>query len=330
MSVDGQATARFDRFRTDFEALREQVGQVVVGQEEAVQCVLTALAVGGHVLLEGLPGLGKTVLARTLADVADVMFRRIQCTSDLMATDVIGTYVIMETPQGRRTFEFQKGPLFANVVLADQINRTPPKTQSAMLEAMDAPFVTVSTETFELPRPHFIIATQNPLDSEGTFPLPEAQLDRFLLTASMRRPSGEELETMLDRTTGTEDPITRTVVDADGIAQMAQTVRLVSIEGDVRRRAVALVTATHPDDPQAPDDVRRYVRHGSSPRGARALVLASKARAILAGRDRVATEDLSQVAPAALAHRLVLTFEGQAEGVRPEDLIEKVVETVGG
>ena len=321
---------KFEAFRTDFENLRREIGKAFVGQEEVVEGVLTALVVGGHVLLEGLPGMGKTALAHILAEVVDVSFQRIQCTPDLMSADIIGTYVIMETPEGRRTFEFQRGPLFSNILLADQITRAMPKTQSALLEAMDDTTVTVSTETFELPLPYFVIATQNPLELEGTFPLPEAQLDRFLFKLTMERPTPEEMETILDRTTEAEAVITQPILDGQRILDMGDLVRQVKIDGDVRRKAIRLVTFTDPADSGAPDLVRRYVAHGAGPRGAQAVVLAAKTKALLAGRREVAPADIRGVSRMCLRHRIALNFDGQAEGISPDALLEQIVSQVPG
>jgi len=321
---------KFEAFRTDFESLRREIGKAFVGQAEVVEGVLTALVIGGHVLLEGLPGMGKTALAHILADVLDVSFQRIQCTPDLMSADIIGTYVIMETPEGRRTFEFQRGPLFSNIVLADQITRAMPKTQSALLEAMDDTTVTVSTETFELPLPYFVIATQNPLELEGTFPLPEAQLDRFLFKLTMMRPTPEEMETILDRTTESEAVITQPVVDGKRILEMGDLVRQIKIDADLRRKAIRLVTSTDPTDTTAPDLVRRYVAHGTGPRGAQALILAAKTQALVAGRREVAAEDIRGVYAMSLRHRIALNFDGQAEGISPESILEQIVSQAPG
>ncbi len=321
---------KFEAFRSDFESLRREVGKAFVGQTEVVEGVLTALVIGGHVLIEGLPGMGKTSLAHTLADVLDTSFQRIQCTPDLMSADIIGTYVIMETPEGRRTFEFQRGPLFSNIVLADQITRAMPKTQSAMLEAMDDTTVTVSTETFELPLPYFVIATQNPLELEGTFPLPEAQLDRFLFKLTMARPTPEELETILDRTTESEAVIIQPIVDGPRILEMGELVRHVKIGTDLRRKAIRLVTSTDPSDSTAPEVVQRYVAHGAGPRGAQALILAAKTQALLAGRSEVAPGDVRRIAATALRHRIALNFDGQAEGIAPDALVDQVISQVPG
>ena len=269
MSVASEIEQKLASFREDFNALRHEVGKRIVGQEQAVDLVLTALVAGGHVLIEGLPGLGKTELARTLAAVIDAGFQRIQCTSDLMPADVIGTYVIMETPQGRRTFEFQKGPLFANLVLIDQVNRAMPRTQSALLEAMDEQAITVSTETFRLPEPYCIIATQNPLDLEGTYPLPPAEVDRFLLKVLLDPPNVQQLERILEMTTDAASVKLRAVVDGPRILEMGQLMRQVPLAAEIRRQAVAIVAATGPENPQAPPSVRRYVRYGASPRARR-------------------------------------------------------------
>ena len=323
-SIDIQA--KLDGFRTDFEALKHEIGKVVVGQEDVINGVLTALVSGGHVLIEGLPGLGKTVLVRTLADVLDLSFQRIQCTPDLMPTDVIGTYVIMETPQGRRTFEFQKGPLFANIVLADQVNRAMPKTQSALLEAMDEDTVTVSTETFHLPDPYFVIATQNPLEMEGTYPLPEAQIDRFFFKLVVTPPDCDQIEQILERTTGITDPALKTVADAARIREMGELARQVGIADNVRRWAISVVAATHPQSEQATGPVKKYVRHGCSPRAAQAMVLGAKVAAILEGRRDVSVDDIRAVAHAALRHRLILNFDAQAEDVEADDLIDGILD----
>jgi MoxR-like ATPase len=328
MSTTSDIQRQLDRFREDFDALEREIGKVMVGQEDVIEGVLAAVIAGGHVLLEGLPGLGKTVLVRSLADVVDLSFQRIQCTPDLMPADIIGTYVIMETPQGRRTFEFQKGPLFANIVLADQINRTTPKTQASLLEAMDEEAITVSTETFDLPQPYFVIATQNPLEMEGTYPLPEAQIDRFLFKLVVRPPSVAQIEQILDRTTEEEQPVTKTVVDGARLLEMGELVRKVPVVADVRRFGISLVAATHPDSELAPESVRRYVRYGASPRGAQALVLGAKTRAILDGRYNVSAADFRAVAPAALRHRVILNYEGQAESVEPDTVIQSILDVV--
>jgi MoxR-like ATPase len=330
MNVLSEMEQKLASFREDFNALRQEVGKRIVGQEETIDLVLTALVVGGHVLVEGLPGLGKTELARSLAAVVDAGFQRIQCTSDLMPADAIGTYVIMETPQGRRTFEFQKGPLFANIVLLDQVNRAMPRTQSALLQAMDEQAITVSTETFRLPEPYFIIATQNPLDLEGTYPLPPAQVDRFLLKVLMGPPDAPQLERILEMTTEAAPVKLRAVVDGRRILEMGQLVRQVPLAAEMRRRAVAIVAATAPDNPHAPPLVRRYVHFGASPRGAQALVLTAKVRAILDGRNHVSADDLRAAAYAALRHRLTLNYEGQAEEVRSEALIEELLSAAAG
>jgi MoxR-like ATPase len=312
-------------FGNDFAALKREVGKRIVGQEEAVRATLIALLAGGHVLIEGLPGTGKTLLARTIAAALDVTFHRVQCTPDLVPTDLIGTYVIMETPQGRRTFEFQRGPLFANVVLADQINRTTPKTQSAMLEAMDETSITVSTESFPLPRPFLIVATQNPLEMEGTYPLPEAQIDRFMFKVATRLPTGDEMLQIVERTTGAEELSLEKAIDCRRLLEMGELVRRVSVSDGVRRLAVELTVATQPDHPKAPASVRKFVRYGSSPRGAQAIVLGAKATALLAGRTQVSPDDCRAVAGMALRHRLAWNVDGLAENVSADAVIDEIL-----
>lgn len=316
-------------FHEDYETLARELGKRIVGLEETIEGLLWALMAGGHVLLEGPPGLGKTSLVRTLAEVLPLSFQRIQCTSDLVPADVIGTYVIMETPQGRRSFEFQKGPLFANLVLADQINRTSPKTQSALLEAMDEPVITVSTETFRLPEPYLLVATQNSVDMEGTFPLPEAQLDRFFVKLLVRAPSEDELDEILRRNTAAEVAPVRKVLDAAQILEARESVRAVDLGESVRRWAVRLVVATDPTSGRAPDSVRRYVRSGASPRAAQSMILAAKVRALSQQRDAVSEDDVRAVCRPTLRHRIAMNFEGLAEGVDPDAIIDEVLESLG-
>lgn len=328
MNATGGIEQDFESFRADLRALREGIARSIVGQEEPINLVLTALVMGGHLLLEGLPGTGKTALARALAIALDLTFHRVQCTADLTPADLIGTYVITETPQGRRQFEFQRGPLFSNLVLADQINRTAPKTQAALLEAMEEATVTVATETFALPRPYLVVATQNPLEMEGTFPLPEAQLDRFAFCVAMGTANAREMEEILDRTAGPQRPNLGKLMDGRRVLELGQVATRMPIHDAMRRWAIALVSATQPNDPHAPPEVRRYLRYGAGLRALQALVLGAKVRAILEGRSSVAAEDVRRVAPAALCHRLVLNFEGRAENVRPDEIVERVLEAV--
>ena len=326
MNHDDELRAQFDQFRKDFAALRAEIGKLIVGHDEVVQGTLTALISGGHVLLEGVPGLGKTRLVRTLADCLAIKFQRVQFTPDLMPADLTGTNVVVESPEGQRRFEFQPGPVFTNVLLADEINRATPKTQSALLEAMQERTVTVASQTHPLPEPYFVMATQNPLEMEGTYPLPEAQLDRFLLKLIVTFPSASEIETILDRTTETAEPQVTPIMDGEQVLAMGRLARQIPVADEVRRYAIAIVLATHPDRESAPQMTRKYVRYGASPRGAQALVLSAKIRAILDHRYNVAREDLAAVAHAALRHRLILNFEGQAEGVSSDDVIDAVLE----
>jgi len=289
---------------------------------------LTALIAGGHVLLEGVPGLGKTLLVRTLADALHLKFQRIQFTPDLMPADLIGTNVVLESPEGGRRFEFQPGPIFANLLLADEINRATPKTQSALLEAMQERSVTVAGKTHILERPFFVMATQNPLEMEGTYPLPEAQLDRFFFKLLVKFPSAEDLEAILDRTTEATEPRAEPVFDGRRIVELSQLARRIPIAGELRRYAIALVMATHPEGEYATEMSRRYVRYGSSPRGAQALILAAKISAILDHRYHVAREDIRAAALPALRHRLILNFEGQAENVQADDIIGNLLDAV--
>jgi MoxR-like ATPase len=320
---------QLDSFRADFLRLRKEIGKVIVGQGDIVEGTLAGLIAGGHVLLEGVPGLGKTLLVRTLADALHLKFQRIQFTPDLMPADLIGTNIVMETPEGGRKFEFQRGPVFANVVLADEINRATPKTQSALLEAMQEHSVTVAGHTYKLPEPFFVLATQNPLEMEGTYPLPEAQLDRFFFKLLVRFPSMADLETILDRTTEATTPKAEPIFDGDRILSLSLLVRKIPVAAEVRRYGIALVMATHPEHELAAPMTKQYVRYGSSPRGAQAMILAAKLKAILDHRYHVSREDLRAVAPMALRHRLILNFEGQAEGVAPDQVVENILETVG-
>jgi MoxR-like ATPase len=325
-----EVKAQLDQFRADFDGLRREVGKVIVGLSEIVDDTLTALIAGGHVLLEGVPGLGKTLLVRTLADCLSLKFQRIQFTPDLMPADLIGTNVMLETPEGGRRFEFQRGPVFANLLLADEINRATPKTQSALLEAMQERSVTVAGTTHRLAPPFFVLATQNPLEMEGTYPLPEAQLDRFFFKLLVKFPSAAELETILDRTTEAVEPHAQPIFDGQRIVELSQLARQIPIADDLRRYGVALILATHPENPLASDKTRRFVRYGSSPRGAQALILAAKIRAILDHRYHVSREDMRACAHAALRHRLILNFEGQAENIQPDDIIDDIMRSVDG
>ena len=330
MSISASETmeARAEEFRTAYNKVKAEIGKVIVGHDEIVHGVLTCLFVGGHALLEGVPGLGKTLLVRTLADALRLKFQRIQFTPDLMPADLIGTNVVLETPEGGRKFEFQQGPVFANVLLADEINRATPKTQSALLEAMQEHSVTVAGQTYRLPQPFFVMATQNPLEMEGTYPLPEAQLDRFFCKLLVKYPKIAELETILDRTTESIKPQAEPVLSGERILEMAQLARQIPIAAEIRRYGLTLVMATHPEHELAADITRRFVRYGSSPRGAQAMILGAKIRAILDHRYHVAKEDIREMAPAVLRHRLILNFEGQAEGVASDTVIEEILKTV--
>jgi MoxR-like ATPase len=317
-----------EAFRESAAAIEEQVGRVIVGQRELVRHTLVTLLAGGNALLEGVPGLGKTMLVRTLAQAIDCDFSRIQFTPDLMPADIVGTNLIVEDESGRRQFQFEPGPIFANLVLADEINRATPKTQSAMLEAMQERSVTVAKTTRRLAEPFFVLATQNPLEMEGTYPLPEAQLDRFFFKIDVPFPTVDELVEIANRTTGAAVPQAEAVADGPMIVALQALARGVPIADHVTAYAARLLKSTHPDDPGAPDAVCRYVRYGASPRGMQAMILAGKIMALLDGRYNVAFDDLRQAAVPALRHRLILNFEAQAEGVTTDGVIRSVLEEV--
>jgi MoxR-like ATPase len=328
MNITEETKLRLDQFRTDFELLRSEIGKVIVGQREILDDTLISLIAGGHVLLEGVPGLGKTLTVRTLADALHLSFHRIQFTPDLMPADLIGTNMVIEGPDGRHVFEFQKGPLFANVLLADEINRATPKTQSALLESMQEHSVTVAGMTHKLSEPFFVMATQNPLEMEGTYPLPEAQLDRFFCKLLVQYPKATDLEIILDRTTESENPVAEAVLNGQRILEMSTLARQIPISDEVRRYGIALVMATHPEHELAAEPTRQFVRYGASPRGLQALILGAKIRAILDSRYHVAREDLRTMALPVLRHRLILNFEGQAEGVSTDAVIRKILKLV--
>jgi len=317
------------RFKDDFQSLRAEVSKRIVGQQPIVDGVLTALIAGGHVLLEGVPGLGKTLLVRTLSEVLDAPFSRIQFTPDLMPADLIGTSVLAEGPGGSKDFQFRKGPLFANVVLADEINRATPKTQSALLEAMQEHSVTVGGTSHQLEGLFFVLATQNPLEMEGTYPLPEAQLDRFLMKLQVPFPSVEDMEMIMDRTTAQESAPPDCIMTADRVLELRDLSRRIPIADEVRRYAILLIMGTHPEHKTATPMVKQFVRYGSSPRGSQAAILCAKIRAVLDGRYHVAKEDIHDVAHATLRHRVMLNFEGQAEGITVDSIVDDLLEHVG-
>jgi len=316
-----------EQFRETAVSIESEIARVIVGQRGVVRTVLVGILAGGHVLLEGVPGLGKTMLIRTLAQALDLDFSRIQFTPDLMPADITGTDIMEEQATGQRGFRFQHGPIFANLVLADEINRATPKTQSALLEAMQEKTVTVANTTYGLPAPFFVLATQNPIEQEGTYPLPEAQLDRFLFKIDVGFPSAEELNEILARTTGQENPIAGKAADGPRLLAMQALARQVPIAQDVSHYVSRLVVATHPAQSSAPL-VRQYVRYGASPRAGQALVLGAKITALLDGRYNVSFDDIAAMAPAALRHRLILNFEGQAEGIQPDVVIADLLESV--
>ena len=327
MEAGGAPRLTPEAFAERASAIEREVGRVIVGQRELVRQTVTVLLANSHVLLEGVPGLGKTMLVRTIADVIDCAFNRVQFTPDLMPADITGTNILIEE-EGKRVFRFQPGPIFANLVLADEINRATPKTQSSLLEAMQEHQVTVARNRYPLDPPFFVLATQNPLEMEGTYPLPEAQLDRFLFKVMVPFPSEEDLITIMDRTTGSELVTASKVCTAAEIVEMQRLARAVPIAPHVTAYAVSLLSATHPDQPRAPQLVREYVRYGGSPRGAQALVTAGKIYALLDGRFNVAIDDVRAVALPSLRHRVILNFEGEAEGITPEAIVRSILDAV--
>ena len=316
-----------DAFRTTAAAIRAELAKAIVGQDEVVRHVLIGLVSNGHTLLEGVPGLGKTLLIRALGRALDLSFSRVQFTPDLMPADITGTEIMEERDDGRRGFRFQRGPVFANLVLADEINRATPKTQSALLEAMQERTVTVANTTYPLPAPFFVLATQNPIEQEGTYPLPEAQLDRFLFKVNVPFPSAGELSEILARTTGTAEPELSPVADGAALIAMQRVARQVPMPTAVADYVSRLVVATHPGG-SVGRLVNETIRYGASPRGGQALVLGAKALALFDGRYNVSFDDVAAVAPAALRHRLLLNFEGQAQGISPDDVIADLLAAV--
>ncbi len=317
-----------EQYSTIAANVEAEVAKLIVGQRQLVRQVLICLLAEGHALIEGVPGLGKTMLLRTLARTVELDFSRIQFTPDLMPADIVGTQVLKEDELGRRRFEFSHGPVFANLVLADEVNRATPKTQSALLEAMQERSVTVAGETRLLPRPFFVMATQNPIEMEGTYPLPEAQLDRFLLKILVELPDPAEMVQILERTTTSYEPDVTRIVDAGRLRSMIALTREVPLATHLGTYAASLVAATHPTRPEAPDVVRRYVRFGSSPRGAQAIVLAAKVTELLAGALNVSEEGIREVAHPALRHRMILSYEALADGVTADAIVDGILEHV--
>ena len=321
-------TAELEAFRADVDRLTTEVGRVIVGQKEIIEGIVICLLADGHVLLEGVPGLGKTMMVRSLAQALSLAFSRIQFTPDLMPADIIGTNIIEQKEDGRKAFEFQFGPLFANLVLADEINRATPKTQSALLEAMQEQRVTVGKTTYRLRAPFMVMATQNPIEMEGTYPLPEAQVDRFLFKLNVSFPDREELALILDRTTGTEEAEVQPVLAGERILEMRGLIREVEVDRVRQDYVVRLLQATHPTTPSAPESVKKYVRYGASPRGGQALLLGAKVTSLLRNRTAVSADDIRSVLKPALRHRIILSFEGEAEGVTPEQVLDAIVDSI--
>lgn len=317
---------RVAEFGAELQRLRTEMAKVIVGHHEVIDGLLTCLLCGGHALLEGVPGLGKTLLVKSLGAALHLQFSRIQFTPDLMPADIIGTRVVLQDDEGRRHFEFQPGPIFSNIVLADEINRATPKTQSALLEAMQEQTVTVAGVEHKLALPFLVLATQNPLEMDGTYPLPEAQLDRFFVKLHVQYPSFDDLQEIVERTTQRQETLIEPILPAASILEAQQFVRDVPIASHVKNYAIRVVLATHPDTPQASERVKRYVRYGASPRGAQSLVLAGKVRALFHSRAFVSFEDIRAVASACLRHRLILNFEGEAEGIESAALIADILQ----
>jgi MoxR-like ATPase len=317
----GLAPERFAELAT---AIEGEVGQYIVGQHALVRQTLISLLAGSHALLEGVPGLGKTMLVRTMAEALELGFSRIQFTPDLMPADIVGTNIIVEEG-GERRFRFQPGPIFSNLVLADEINRATPKTQSALLEAMQEHRVTVAKQQYTLTEPFFVLATQNPLEMEGTYPLPEAQLDRFFFKIDVPFPTEDDLIAIMERTTGVESPTVGKAASGADVVAMQRLARVVPIASHVMAYAVRILRATHPDTERAPELVTRYVRYGGSPRGAQAIVLGAKIHALLDGRFNVAYSDVQSVAAPALRHRVILNFEGEAEGISTDSVVRAII-----
>ena len=330
MSIGETMQQKAEEFRNRYGAVREQIGRVIVGHDEIVHGVLTCLFVGGHCLLEGVPGLGKTLLVRTLAQALDLDFSRIQFTPDLMPADILGTNMVMETPDGKRVFEFQKGPVFTQILLADEINRATPKTQSAMLETMQEGTVTVGGKQFNMKMPYFVMATQNPIEQEGTYPLPEAQLDRFFFKLVVGYSNREELSVIIDRTTRGITIEPEKVMDGSEIVEWQKLISEVILAQHVQDYIIRLVLATHPEGEFALEITNKYLRWGASPRAAQTIALAAKVRALLEGRYNVSFEDVRRVYLPALRHRVILNFEAQAEGLDTDqvllDILEKLPE----
>ena len=323
-SVSEEYETRAAEFREAFDRLRTEMSKILVGQEDVIRSVLTAFFAEGHALLEGAPGLGKTAIVRTLAAAAGLRFSRIQFTPDLMPSDIIGTNLIIEDQHGTKRFQFEPGPIFANIILADEVNRATPKTQSALLEAMQERHVTIAGQQHRLPRPFLVLATQNPIEMEGTYPLPEAQLDRFLLKLNVQYPGADELHEILNRTTSEHFPAISTV-PLESLDSMRELVRAVPVVREIEARAVQLVLATHPERQEAVPLAKKFVRYGASPRGAQALILCAKVSALLDGRFHVAKEDIDVWALPALRHRLIINFEGEAEGITAERVVAEAL-----
>ncbi|MDF2959692.1 MAG: ATPase [Paenibacillus sp.] len=320
-----ETKAQVEQWMGTFAAVKEQVGKVIVGQQEVVEQILWCIFTGGHALLEGIPGLGKTMLVRTIADTLDLQFSRIQFTPDLMPADITGTNIIQFGAKGETSYQFQAGPIFGNLILADEINRATPKTQSALLEAMQEKTVTIGTSTHQLPRPFFVLATQNPLENEGTYPLPEAQLDRFLLKINVTFPTKEELKEIIVRTTSAYETTVQTAANGSLLEEIQRGAKDILVADDVLDYALQLLMMTHSNEAQAPDSVKKYVRYGSGPRGLQSIISVSKVRALSMGRLHVSVNDIQKVAVPALRHRIFLNFEGQAMGVSTDTVVQDIM-----
>ncbi len=319
-----------DRFHKQYQSVQSEMGRVIVGNTEIVGGILSCLLTKGHVLLEGIPGLGKTKIVQTLANVLNLKFNRIQFTPDLMPGDIIGTNVVRETEDGEKYLDFQPGPIFCNLMLADEVNRATPKSQSALLEAMQEKSVSVGKITHKLEEPFFVMATQNPIELEGTYPLPEAQMDRFLFKLKIVYPTSDEMHEIMNRTTQVEEPQARAVLERGEVLDMRKTVLSVPIARAVQDYAIRLTLATHPNAPQSHPLTNKYVRFGASPRGTQALVLGGKVQALLNDRAHVSADDIRAVAYPALRHRMLLNFEGEAEHVDTDVILKEILKDIAG